>query len=236
MEAIQGLLDSTTMPIITAFLLGLMTAISPCPLATNIAAVGFIGKDIESRNRIFVKGLLYTLGRILAYTLLGLALLILIKSGESLFGVQKNIIKYGEILIGPLLAVIGLYMLLGHWLHLPSFGFNGKGERLAKKGGWGALLLGLLFALAFCPTSAVFYFGMLIPLSAATTAGALLPVVFAIATALPVLVIAWILAFSTGSIGRFYGKISSIQKWLNLVVGILFTIIGIYYCYIMIIK
>ncbi len=236
METIQGLLDSTTMPIITAFLLGLMTAISPCPLATNIAAVGFIGKDIESRKGIFAKGLLYTLGRILAYTILGLVLLAILKGGESLFGVQKNIIKYGERLIGPLLVVIGLYMLFGHWLHLPSFGFKGKGEGLAKKGGWGALLLGLLFALAFCPTSAVFYFGMLIPLSATTKAGELLPVVFAIATALPVLVIAWILAFSTSSIGRFYGKISSIQKWLNLVVGILFTIIGIYYCYIMIIK
>ena len=120
-------------------------------------------------------------------------------------------------------------MLFGSKLNLPSFGFKGNGEGLAKKGSWGALLLGLLFALAFCPSSAIFYFGMLIPLSATTTGGWLLPIVFAIATALPVLVIAWVLAFSSNSIGRFYGKMNVIQKWLNWIVGGLFIVIGIYY-------
>lgn len=121
-------------------------------------------------------------------------------------------------------------MLFGNRLNLPSFGFKGNGEGLAKKGGWGALLLGLLFALAFCPSSAIFYFGMLIPLAASTTAGWLLTVVFAIATALPVIVVAWILAFSTNSIGRFYNKMNTIQKWFNWIVGGLFVAIGLYYC------
>lgn len=230
MEFLQQLLDNSSLPIVTAFLLGLITAISPCPLATNIAAIGYISKDIESRKRIFVKGLLYTLGRIIAYTVLGIVLLAILKGGSSLFGIQKFIGKYGEMLIGPILLFFGLYLLFGNRLNLPSFGFKGNGEGLAKKGGWGALLLGLLFALAFCPSSAIFYFGMLIPLAASTTAGWLLTVVFAIATALPVIIVAWILAFSTNSIGRFYNKMNTIQKWFNWIVGGLFVAIGLYYC------
>jgi len=229
MEFLQNLLDNSSMPIATAFLLGLMTAISPCPLATNIAAIGFIGKDIEIRRRILAKGLLYTLGRIMAYTLLGIILLVIAKGGNSLFGIQKFIGKFGVKVIGPILFLVGLYMLIGSKLNLPSFGFKGNGEKLATKGYLGALLLGLLFAMAFCPSSAIFYFGMLIPLSATVSGGWLLTIVFAVATALPVLLIAWVLAFSSNSIGRFYGKMQVIQKWLNWIVGGLFVAIGVYY-------
>lgn len=233
MEWLQTCLDSSTTPVLTAFLLGLLTALSPCPLATNIAAIGFIGKDITSRRRIFRNGLLYTLGRVVAYTALGVVLILILKEGASLFGVQKIIGKYGEIILGPALVIIGLLVLFGDKLRLPSFGFKGDGEALAHKGGRGAFLLGMLFAMAFCPTSGVFYFGMLIPMSATATAGYLLPVFFAVATALPVLVVAWILAFSVQRIGSFYGKMQTIQKWLNWMVGGVFTAIGIYYCVIM---
>ena len=169
MEWLQTLLDSSTAPALTAFLLGLLTAVSPCPLATNIAAVGFIGKDIENRRRIFRNGLLYTLGRVIAYTVLGIVLIVILREGTSLFGIQKFIGKYGELILGPALVLIGVFMLFGNKLKLPSFGFNGNGEGLARRGGWGALLLGMLFAMAFCPTSGVFYFGMLIPMSAVFT-------------------------------------------------------------------
>lgn len=230
MEWLQTLLDNSTAPAVTAFLLGLLTAISPCPLATNIAAIGFISKDIENRRRIFLNGVLYTLGRVIAYTLLGIILISILKEGASVFGIQKAVGKWGEMLLGPLLLVIGLFMLFGGKLNLPKFGFDGKGEGLAKKGGWGAFLLGVLFAMAFCPSSGVFYFGMLIPMSVTATAGWLLPILFAVATALPVLVVAWILAFSVEKVGEFYGKMQTIQKWLNIIVGALFVIIGIYYC------
>lgn len=233
MDWLYNLLDQSTAPALTAFLLGLLTAISPCPLATNIAAIGFIGKNIESRRRIFANGLIYTLGRTLAYTLLGILLLAVLKGGSSMFGIQKAVSEWGELLLGPLLLVISLFMLIGDRLNLPKFGFNGDAEGLAKKGGWGALLIGILFALAFCPTSGVFYFGMLIPMATTTTAGYLLPAVFAIATALPVLAVAWILAFSAQQLGDFYGKVRNVQKWLNLIVGLLFIAIGLYYCYIM---
>ena len=224
------MLDSSSTPAVTAFLLGLLTALSPCPLATNIAAIGYIGKHIESRKGVFVQGLLYTLGRTIAYTLLGVVLIAILRSGASVFGIQKFIATYGELILPPALLLIGLFMLFGNRLNLPSFGFGGKDEGLAQRGGFGALILGVLFALAFCPTSGVLYFGMLIPMSASATMGYLLPTLFAIATALPVLVVAWILAFSAGQIGAVYGKMQVIQKWLNIVVGILFISIGIYYC------
>ena len=228
MDWLQTLLDNSSTPVWTAFLLGLLTALSPCPLATNIAAIGFIGKDIENRKRIFRNGLLYTLGRILSYTLLGVVLILTLKEGSNMFGIQKTIGVWGELVLGPLLFLIGLFMLLGDRLNLPQFGFQGNAEGLARKGGWGAL-----FALAFCPTSGVFYFGMLIPMSATATAGYLLPVVFAIATAIPVLVVAWILAFSVQQLGNFYGKMQKVQKWMNRIVGVLFIVIGIYYSWIM---
>ncbi len=233
MEWLQTLLDSSTTPSLTAFLLGLLTAVSPCPLATNIAAIGFIGKDIENRRRIFLNGLLYTFGRVIAYTLLGVVLILILKEGSSLFDIQKFIGKYGELVLGPALLLIGLFILFGNKLKLPSFDFKENREDLARKGGWGAFLLGVLFAMAFCPTSGVFYFGMLIPMSATTAAGYLLPVLFAVATALPVLIVAWILAFSVQYIGSFYGKMQTVQKWLNRIVGSVFTIIGIYYCIMM---
>ena len=231
MEWLQTLLDNSSTPVVTALLLGLLTALSPCPLATNIAAIGYIGKDIEDRQSVFRKGLLYTLGKVVAYTLLGIVLIGIIRSGASMFGVQKFIGTWGELLLGPLLIVIGLLMLFGHRLNLPQFGFNGKGEGLAKRGSWGAFLLGVLFAMAFCPSSGMFYFGMLIPMSATATMGYLLPVVFAVATALPVLIVAWILAFSAGEIGKFYGRVKTIERWLSIVVGVGFIIVGIYQTY-----
>ena len=230
METLQSLLDNSSIPVLTAFLLGILTAISPCPLATNITAIGYISKDIGNKHRIFWSGLLYTLGRIIAYTLLGVIIISILREGTSMFAIQKNIAKYGELLIAPALILIGLFMLFGHKLNLPKFGFNGNGnDKLKKKGGWGALLLGILFSLAFCPTSGVFYFGMLMPMSAAETGGYLLPVIYAIATGLPVIIVAWILAYSVASLGKFYNRIQIIQKWFTKIVAILFIAVGIYY-------
>lgn len=229
MEYLQSLLDSSTVPVLTAFLLGLLTALSPCPLATNITAVGYISRDLSDRNRIFRNGLLYALGRIVAYTLLGAVLIAILREGASVFALQKSIGKYGEMLLSPALVLIGLFMLFGSRLNLPKFGFSGNGEKTGRRGGWGALWLGVLFALAFCPTSGVFYFGILIPLSAAETGGYLLPAVFAVATGLPVVIVAWILAFSAAGLGRFYHRMQSFQKWFSRVVALLFVAVGIYY-------
>lgn len=202
MDFLQNLLDNSNIPVITAFLLGLLTAISPCPLATNITAIGFISKDIGNRNKIFLGGLLYTLGRVVAYTVLGIILISILKEGSSMFSLQKGISKYGEILIAPVLIFVGVFMLFGDHLNLPKFGFSGTGKAEKLKGNLGSLLLGVLFALAFCPTSGLFYFGMLIPMSAAEPGGYLLPIVYAVATGLPVILVAWILAYSVAGIAN----------------------------------
>lgn len=233
MDVLQTLLDNSTTPVLTAFLLGLLTALSPCPLATNIAAIGYIGKDVGNRRLIFRNGLLYTLGRLMGYTLLGVVLIAIVREGSSLFGIQQAIATAGEVLLGPALTVIGLYMLFGSRLSLPQLRVGSNAENLAGKGGRGALLIGVLFALAFCPTSGVLYFGMLIPMSATATAGYLLPAVYAVATALPVIAVAWILAFSVQRIGSFYGRMKTVQKWMNRVAGAVFTAVGIYYCIMM---
>ena len=229
MNFLQSILENSSVPVITAFILGLLTAVSPCPLATNITAIGFIGKDIENRYRIFINGLLYTLGRVVTYTVLGFILIPILREGASMFAVQKAVSKYGEILIAPLLIVIGIYMLDLIKLNIPKISINGEYVKKRTKGSWGALFLGILFSLAFCPSSGIFFFGMLIPLSAAEAGGYLLPVVYAIATGLPVILVAWVLAYSVAGLGKFYNRIQAFEKWFRKIVAILFIAVGIYY-------
>jgi cytochrome c-type biogenesis protein len=230
MEFLQNILDNTTTPVLYAFILGLMTAISPCPLATNITAIGYISKDIENKKRIFLNGILYTLGRAISYTGLG----VILYFGASKFHVAKFFQVYGERILGPLLIIIGIIMLDLIKIKFP--GFNKVTERVEKKSksgsGWSALLLGIVFALAFCPYSGVLYFGMLIPMSINSPDGLFLPVVFAVATGLPVIIIAYLLAFSVSSIGGFYNEIKVFEKWFRRVVAVAFIIVGIYYVYI----
>jgi len=226
MEFLTNLLENTTMPWVTAFVLGFMTAISPCPLATNITAVGFISKDIENRSRVFVNGLLYTLGRAVSYT--GIALIIYL--GADQFRFSGFFQLYGEKILGPLLVIIGLFML--DILKLKFPGLSGLTTRMENKSSWGffdAILLGMIFAMAFCPYSGVLYFGMLVPITVASASGLYLPVVFAIATGIPVIVFAWLLAFSIGSIGGFYNKMKNFETWFRRVIAVLFIVVGIYY-------
>ncbi len=231
MEYIQSLLDSTTTPLIAAFLLGILTAISPCPLATNITAVGYIGKEIENPRSALWRGILYTFGRVFTYTLLGALLIFFLKGGMSIFGIQKSVAEHGERLLPIVLLLVGVLILFADKIKLPSVGYKFDEKAIKSRGGFEAFLLGVLFSLAFCPTSGVFFFGMLIPMSVNATAGYLLPLVYAIATGLPVIIAAWILAYSVGSIGSFYGKVKTFQKWLNAIAGLLCIAVGIYYAF-----
>lgn len=235
MNFLQSLLEQSSVPAITAFILGLLTAVSPCPLATNITAIGFIGKDLDNRHRIFFNGLLYAVGRVITYTLLGFILIPILREGASMFAIQKAVSKYGEWLIGPVLIVVGVYML--DLIKLNLFRINIGGDKLEKKakGGLGALFLGIVFALAFCPTSGVFYFGMLIPLSAAESGGYWLPVVYALATGLPVILVAWIIAYSLSGLSQFYNRMQLFEKWFRRVVAIVFIFVGVYYITLLII-
>jgi cytochrome c biogenesis protein CcdA len=226
MDLLNNLLENSTMPWISALVLGLMTAISPCPLATNITAVGFISKDIENRNRVFINGLLYTLGRAISYT----AIAVILYLGADQFKFSGFFQQYGEKILGPLLIIIGLLMLDIIKIKIPGTG--GITSKIGDKKRWGyvdAILLGMLFALAFCPYSGVLYFGMLVPITISSASGLYLPVVFAIATGIPVIILSWILAYTISGIGGFYNKIKSFEKWFRRVVAVIFILAGIYY-------
>jgi cytochrome c biogenesis protein CcdA len=226
MEVLQNLLENSQFPVFTAFILGLMTAISPCPLATNITAIGYISKDIESRKRVFINGMVYTLGRGISYTVLGLLFFFSIGQFE-LSGFFQN---WGEKILGPLLIIIGLFMLGIINIQIPGFGkLTERMERNASSGMWGVLLLGIVFALAFCPYSGVLYFGMLIPMTVSSASGLFLPLIFALGTGIPVIIFAWLIAFSVGKIGGIYNRIKSIEKWFRRIVAVLFIGVGLYY-------
>ncbi len=225
MELLQQILDSTDLPVLSAFIIGLMTAMSPCPLATNITAIGYIGRQIENRRAVFINGLLYTLGRAISYTVLG----VIIYFGASTFDISRLFQGWGERLLGPLLIVIGIFMLdviplrfslLDRWT-------AAAGER-SGSGAWGSLALGMIFALAFCPYSGVLYFVMLIPMTVASADGLYLPVVYAFATGLPVIIAAWLIAFTVRGVGTFYNRIKVFERWFRRFVAVLFILAGVY--------
>ncbi len=225
MEVLQQFFESSNIPLLSAFILGLMTAISPCPLATNITAIGFISKDIKSQKTVFINGMVYTLGRALSYTAIGLIFFL----GASQFKISGLLQEWGEKLLGPLLIIIGLFMLSILKLTIPGIGsLTEKMENKSNSGIWGVLLLGIVFALAFCPYSGVLYFGMLIPMTISSTSGLFLPISFAIATGIPVIIFAWFIAFSIGSIGNLYNKIKTFEIWFRRVIAIVFIGVGIY--------
>jgi cytochrome c biogenesis protein CcdA len=233
MDALQNWLDATNVPFLTAFILGIMTAISPCPLATNITAIGFISKDIENKKKIFYNGLWYTLGRAFSYTVIGVILFF----GASKFHVAKFFQLNGEKFLGPLLIVVGILMFDFIRIKFPGLSrISEKMQNRKKNNWWSALLLGIVFALAFCPYSGVLYFGMLIPITISSPSGLYLPIVFAVATGLPVIIVAWLLAFSLSSVGGFYNKVKIFEKWFRRVVAVIFIIVGLYYVYIFYFK
>jgi sulfite exporter TauE/SafE len=226
MDFFNSILENSNMPWLSALVLGLMTAISPCPLATNITAIGFVSKDIENRNRVFLNGLLYTLGRAITYTSVAL----IIYLGADQFQFSGFFQRYGEKFLGPLLIIIGIFM-----LGIIRINFPGLGKltsRMEGKKSWGyfdTILLGIVFALAFCPYSGVLYFGMLVPMTVASASGLYLPIIFAIATGIPVIIFAWVLAYTVSGIGHVYHKVKTFEVGFRRVISVLFIVVGIYY-------
>lgn len=229
MELLQGILENSQYAFLTAAILGLMTAISPCPLATNISAIGFISRDLADRRRVFLNGIIYTLGRAITY--IGIALIIFF--GASQMDISGWFQRWGEKVLGPALIIIGLFMLDFIKLKLPG-GIASITEKIGEKGRrsyLNTLLLGILFAMAFCPYSGVLYFVMLIPMTVASADGLYLPLIFAIATGIPVIIFAWLLAYAVGNVGKMYSRIRTFELWFRRVVAVLFISVGIWYIF-----
>jgi len=224
---IQGLSSSLNIPVLSALLLGLLTAISPCPMATNIAAIAYVSRRVTERRYAVLTGTLYTLGRMLSYSILGILIIV---AGIEIPGAASFLQDFGERILGPLLIVVGLLMLnIGRL----SFGLGrGKlasiGEKVADWGLIGGFLLGALFALAFCPYSAVLFFGVLIPLALKSSGGVALPAVFAIGTGLPVLVFGTLISVGVAKVSTWFNAVTRAERIIRIIVSIIFIGVGIY--------
>jgi len=225
MEWLNELAQNNEIPLLAALALGLLTAIAPCPLATNITATAFIAKTINSKKKVLLSGLLYTLGRMFSYTAIGA----IIYFGASTFQIAKLFQGNGEKYIGFVLVILGLIMLDiiklnfikgGNWIDQLS-------DKFKTKGLLGAFLLGALFALAFCPYSGALFFGMLVPMT--IKSGLAMPVLFSVGTGLPVILFAFVIAFSMEKLGIYFKAITKIEKIMRVLAGVTFIVTGLYY-------
>ena len=223
-----GAMASSNIPVLSALFLGLMTAISPCPLAANIAALGYVSRRVTERRYAVMTGALYTLGRMVSYSIIGI---IIIVAGLEIPGVALFLQDFGEQVLGPLLIVIGVLMLLVNRIPLSLGGgkLSSIGEKVAGWGMLGGFLLGALFALAFCPYSALLFFGVLIPLALKSAGGVTLPAVYAIGTGLPVLVFGVLLSAGVARVSSWFNAVTRVEKVIRVVIAIVFIGIGIYY-------
>ncbi len=211
-----------------ALWLGILTSISPCPLATNIAAISFIGRKINRPGYALCTGVLYTIGRTITYVVLGA---LLTASLLSMPVVSYWLQKYMNRLLGPVLIIVSMML-------LDMFQFSTKGsnlgqwcQRRAEKFGLiGTLFLGMVFALSFCPVSAALFFGSLVPLSIKYSSAILLPLIYGIGTALPVFAFGVLIATGAGSLAKAFHRVSQFELWMRRVTGFIFMLIGIYYC------
>ncbi len=222
-----GITGNINIPALSALLLGLITAISPCPLATNIAAIAYVSRRVKERRYAVITGMLYTLGRMFSYSILGI---IIIVAGIEIPGVASFIQDFGEQVLGPLLIVVWVIM-----LSINRMPFSLGGGRLSAIGGkvanWGMIggfLLGALFALAFCPYSAVLFFGVLIPLALKSAGGVTLPAVYAIGTGLPVLVFGVLMSLGVARVSTWLNAVTRVEKIIRVAVSIIFIGVGIY--------
>jgi len=212
---------------VSALWLGLLMSVSPCPLATNVAAISYISRRVGDARLVLLTGLLYALGRTLVYLVLGILLVasLLAQNQVSMF-LERYVAK----LLGPILVLVAM-LLLG----LIELNFSGAGlsEKMQKRvdamGAWGALLLGIVFALSFCPASAGLFFMGLIPLSVRVHSSVLLPLLFGVATALPVVAFAVLIAVSARSVGKAFNRLTQIEWWARRVTGVLFLLLGVHY-------
>ena len=232
--AFMEAMGTSNIPLLAAFFIGLMTAISPCPLATNITAIAYASKRIDNSKHTLWVGFLYTLGRMFTYVVIAS---LVVWVGINTQAIALFLQKYGEIILGPFLIIIGILM-----LDLIKFNFSQKNdklgalkEKLASKGLIGAFLLGVVFALVFCPFSAVLFFGMLIPLAIQAGDGFVIPAVFAFATGLPVILSSFILVKSVNKLGAIMNKVQAFELWMRKIIAVIFILVGIYYTMIMVV-
>jgi len=213
--------------VLSALWFGILTSISPCPLATNIAAVSFLSRKIDHPRMVLWSGLAYTLGRMTAYVVIGV---ILISSLAGIPATANFLQKYMNKILGPLLVIVGLFLVNVFKLNFPDFSIsNERQNKLAEMGILGSFLLGSIFAFSFCPLSAALFFGSLIPLALSNNFGIAFPFVYGIGTGLPVVIFAIVITLGVQSISRWFNKVTKLEIYMRKVTGVIFILVGIYF-------
>jgi cytochrome c biogenesis protein CcdA len=223
---IHNLVLDSTVPVITALLLGIMSAIGPCTMTTNIAAMAYIGRRLDERRFAVLASLSYAAGRMLALTVLGA---FIIGIGLEVPAISNFLQDIGAYVVGPLLIIAGLLMLVADRL---SFGKGGRiaalSAKVSNKGILGAFLMGIFFGLAFCPYSALLFFAIMIPLALTVKEGIVLPAAFALGSGLPVIVVGILLSAGVATVSKWAGNIAGAQKYIRILVALVFIGVGIY--------
>ncbi|MFO7967832.1 MAG: aromatic aminobenezylarsenical efflux permease ArsG family transporter [Archaeoglobaceae archaeon] len=223
-------MGTSNISVVAAFFIGLMMSISPCPLATNITAIAYTSRKIENSRYTLTVGMLYTLGRMSVYILLAS---LIVYVGANTQQVSFFLQRYGEGFIGSFLIIVGILILMANRFTF-NFGNNKLNNfklALAERGYVGGFILGIIFALAFCPFSAVLFFGMLMPLALTTHDGILLPSIFGFATGIPVIIASVLLVKGVSTVGRFVTGVRVVEKWMRKIVGVVFIAAGVYYVF-----
>lgn len=207
---------------------GILTSISPCPLATNITAISFIGRKVDQAGYVFSAGLFYMIGRMLTYTVLGA---ILVSSTQLISPIANFLQTYMVYLVGPGLIVLGVLLLDVIKLNVGGSLMSDRLQaRIERAGLWGAGLMGVIFALSFCPISAGLFFGSLFGMAMRHDSRLLIPSLYGVGTAIPVLVFAFVLAFSANLVGKAFHKLSVFELWARRVTGVVAILAGLYLC------
>jgi len=215
------------LPFVSALWLGILTSISPCPLATNIAAISFLSKKINHPRLVLQSSIAYTIGRMLTYAVLGV---VIITSLASVPVTANFLQKYMNKLLGPILLVVGLFLLDLIKINIPSFSVSKeKQTTLAESGVKGSFVLGVVFALSFCPIAAALFFGSLIPLALKSSYGIALPFFYGVGTGIPVVVFAVGIAMGITSFSKWFHKTTTFELYTKKITGIAFILIGTYF-------
>lgn len=219
---------------LSALWLGILTSISPCSLASNIAAISYVGRQVGNTRSVLLSGMMYSLGRMLTYLIIAI---VVISSILAIPEVSNTLQKYMNKLLGPILIIVGMFLLELISVNIPSIHAGEKMQnRLKGNGVIGAGFLGMVFALSFCPASTALFFGSLIPLSLKHESNILLPSIYGLGTALPVFVFSFLIAFSAQLVGKVFNKLTQIELWVRRITGGVFIIVGIYFCLIYIFR
>lgn len=215
------------LPFISALWFGILTSISPCPFATNIAAVSFLSKKISHPKRVLQLSIAYIAGRMFTYTVLGV---VIIASLASIPATANFLQKYINKILGPILLIVGLFLLDIIKMNMPRFSVSqDKQTALAESGAKGSFLLGVVFALSFCPIAAALFFGSLIPLALKSTYGIILPFFYGIGTGIPVVVFALGIAMGVTSFSKWFHKTTTFELYTRKITGIVFMLTGVYF-------